>query len=268
MSIFDLGFMKGYIKMADDGAKMLWHERNGGNLSYRMSEEDVSAAKAYFKSGAKKPLGISAKNLGGEYFLVTGTGKFFSNIKDAPEENLCIARLDEAGETYEIVWGNALPTSELPSHILNHSAKKEASGGAYRIIYHAHVPALIALSFVLPQNAKDMSRALWSMMPECPIVFPGGVGVVPWMMPGSREIALASSALMKDFDIILWAHHGAFASGEDFDATFGLMHTVEKAADIYIKAMAAGGIKNVVGFQNIRNISKVFGVRLRAEFLD
>ncbi len=58
--------------------------------------------------------------------------------------------------------------------------------------------------------------------------FPRRVGVVPWMVPGGRDIAVATAKLMEKYDVAVWAHHGTFASGEDFDLTFGLMHTVEK----------------------------------------
>ena len=42
------------------------------------------------------------------------------------------------------------------------------------------------------------------------MVFPGGVGVVPWMVPGGADIALATSELMKEYDAAVWAHHGLF----------------------------------------------------------
>ncbi len=41
MKILDSKFMKGFIKMADDGFQQGWHERNGGNLSYRLKNEEV-----------------------------------------------------------------------------------------------------------------------------------------------------------------------------------------------------------------------------------
>ena len=41
MKILDSKFMKGFIKMADDGFQQGWHERNGGNLSYRLKAEEV-----------------------------------------------------------------------------------------------------------------------------------------------------------------------------------------------------------------------------------
>lgn len=76
------------------------------------------------------------------------------------------------------------------------------------------------------------------MATECPVVFPDGVGVVPWMVPGGREIAVATSELMKKYDLAIWAHHGMFAAGEDFDLTFGLMHTAEKSAEILVKMLS------------------------------
>ena len=35
----------------------------------------------------------------------------------------------------------------------------------------------------------------------------------------------------------LWAAHGIFGTGRDMDEAFGLIETVEKAAEIYIKIM-------------------------------
>ena len=41
MNILDLEFVKGFIRMCDDGFNQGWHERNGGNLSYILEEEEV-----------------------------------------------------------------------------------------------------------------------------------------------------------------------------------------------------------------------------------
>ena len=82
MGIVDLAFMQGYIRMATDGVNMGWHERNGGNLTYRLTKEEVEQARPYFSDG--KPwveIGVDVKNLAGEYFLATGTGKFLRNVQ-------------------------------------------------------------------------------------------------------------------------------------------------------------------------------------------
>ena len=275
MAITDIEVMQHYIRMCGDGWDQGWHERNGGNLTYRMRPEEVEQCRPYFKAipGQWVSMGVQADNLRGEFFISTGSGKYFRNVPLAPQDNICIVEINEAGDAWRIVWGlekGGRPTSEFPSHFLNHSVRKEATGGACRVIYHAHPANLIAMTYILPLTARDFTRALWKSATECPVVFPGGVGVVPWMVPGGSDIALATSQLMKEYDAAVWAHHGLFASGLDFDTTFGLMHTIEKAAQIYILALSAGQgrILQTVEDDDLRAIAKDFGVTLREEFLD
>lgn len=275
MAITDIEVMQNYIRMCGDGWEQGWHERNGGNLTYRMRPEEVEQCRPYFKAapGEWVNMGVQADNLKGEYFISTGSGKYFRNVPLAPQDNICIVEINAAGDAWRIVWGlekGGRPTSEFPSHFLNHSVRKEATGGACRVIYHAHPANLIAMTYTLPLSARDFTRALWKSATECPVVFPGGVGVVPWMVPGGSDIALATSQLMKEFDAAVWAHHGLFASGPDFDTTFGLMHTIEKAAQIYILALSAGQgrILQTIEDDALRAIAKDFGVTLREEFLD
>ena len=275
MAITDIEVMQHYIRMCGDGWDQGWHERNGGNLTYRMRPEEVEQCRPYFKAipGQWVNMGVQADNLRGEFFISTGSGKYFRNVPLAPQDNICIVEINEAGDAWRIVWGlekGGRPTSEFPSHFLNHSVRKEATGGACRVIYHAHPANLIAMTYILPLTARDFTRALWKSVTECPVVFPGGVGVVPWMVPGGSDIALATSQLMKEYNAAVWAHHGLFASGPDFDTTFGLMHTIEKAAQIYILALSAGQgrILQTIEDDDLRAIAKDFGVTLREEFLD
>ena len=275
MAITDIEVMQHYIRMCGDGWDQGWHERNGGNLTYRMRPEEVEQCRPHFKAtpGQWVNMGVQADNLRGEFFISTGSGKYFRNVPLAPQDNICIVEINEAGDAWRIVWGlekGGRPTSEFPSHFLNHSVRKEATGGACRVIYHAHPANLIAMTYILPLTARDFTRALWKSATECPVVFPGGVGVVPWMVPGGSDIALATSQLMKEYDAAVWAHHGLFASGPDFDTTFGLMHTIEKAAQIYILALSAGQgrILQTIEDDDLRAIAKDFGVTLREEFLD
>ena len=273
MSITNSEVIKGYIRLCDDGFKMGWHERNGGNFTYRMKPEEVEECRRYFSKepGEWTPIGITAKNLGGEHFISTGSGKFMRNMSLCPEDNICIVEINVAGDAYRIVWGLAhggAPTSELPSHLLNHSVKKAATNGTHRVIYHAHTPHIIALTFVLPLTAEAFSSVLWKSMTECPIVFPAGVGVVKWMVPGGADIAKASAELMKTFDAIVWAHHGTFCSGADFDLTFGLMHTLEKSAEIYIKAQSCGqGFRQTITNEELIEVAEAFGVDLNKTLL-
>lgn len=271
MRFTEAEFVQGFIRMADDGWEQGWHERNGGNLSYRVKEQEVESVRECLREGEWKPIGASVPGLAGEYFLVTGSGKYFRNVSLNPADSLCMIELDGAGENYRIVWGminGGRPTSELPSHLMNHEVKKELTGGKYRVIYHAHTTNIIALTFVLPLEDEVFTRELWEMATECPVVFPDGVGVVPWMVPGGKEIAEATSRLMKKYDLAIWAHHGTFAAGEDFDLTFGLMHTVEKSAEILVKMLSMRSEKRqTIQPEDFRKLAKDFRVELPERFL-
>lgn len=272
MNILDAEFVQGFIRMCNDGWEQGWHERNGGNLTYRMRPEEAEAVRESLRTDDPwKEIGTSVPGLAGEYFLVTGSGKFFRNVILDPEDCLAIVEIDDRGERYRIRWGlknGGRPTSELPSHLMNHEVKKLATGGRHRVIYHAHTTNVIALTFVLPLRDEVFTRELWEMATECPVVFPDGIGVVGWMVPGGREIAVATSELMKRYDVAIWAHHGMFASGETFDLTFGLMHTVEKSAEILVKTLSIRPDKlQTITPQNFRDLAVDFKVALPEQFL-
>ena len=274
MSMTQLPIVEKYIRMANDGWLQCWHERNGGNLTYRLTKEEVAQMRPFFDEVPREwvNMGVTGENLAGEYFLSTGSGKFFRNVILDPEDSICVVEINDKGDSYRIVWGlvnGGKPTSEFPSHFMNHSVRVAATGGACRVIYHAHPANIIAMTFVLPLTDRDFTRALWKSATECPVVFPGGVGVVPWMVPGGAEIALATCEKMKEYDAAVWAHHGLFASGPDFDITFGLMHTIEKAAEIWVLAKSTGLPElQTIQDDELRAIARDFKVQLREDFLD
>ncbi|MEE3493776.1 MAG: rhamnulose-1-phosphate aldolase [Butyrivibrio sp.] len=271
MAFTDMEFVQGFIRMADDGWLQGWHERNGGNLSYRVKPEEVDEARQYLSDGEWSDIGTRVPELSGEFFVVTGSGKYFRNVSLNPEDSICMIEVDERGERYRIVWGmknGGRPTSELPSHLMNHEVKKRVTSGRYRVVYHAHTTNLITLTFALPLKDEIFTRELWEMATECPVVFPDGIGVVPWMVPGGRNIAVATSKLMEKYDAAIWAHHGLFATGEDFDLTFGLAHTIEKSAEILVKLLSIRPDKlQTIEPDQFRALAVDFGVTLPERFL-
>ena len=272
MKVTESKCVQGFVRMCTDGWDLGWHERNGGNLSYRMKAEEVAEIKSNFTDKNEwQEIGTSVPNLAGERFIVTGSGKFMRNVKLDPEANISIIEIDSSGEKFRILWGmrdGGRPTSELPTHLMNHEVKKLATNGKYRVIYHAHCTNTIALTFVLPLKDEVFTRELWECATECPVVFPQEIGVVPWMVPGGRAIAVETSKLMKEYDVAIWAHHGMFCAGEDFDLTFGLMHTVEKSAEILVKVLSMAPKKmQTIQPQEFRDLAKDFKVSLPEKFL-
>ena len=267
----DTKLVKSFTKVCSDGYAQGWHERNGGNLSYRMSDAEVEEIRDLLNEEAEwREIGTDVPGLANEYFMVTGSGKYFRNVELDFDDNVAVIRVSEDGSKYKIVYGlvnGGRPTSELPTHLMNLEVLKKRDEGL-RVVYHAHPGNTVALTFVLPLSDEIFTREIWEMMTECPVVFPQGVGVVPWMVPGGREIAVATSKLMEQYDLAIWAHHGMFAAGPDFDITFGLMHTAEKSAEILVKVLSMTDKKRqTIMPDEFRHLAKDFNVNLPEKFL-
>ncbi|MGI6031984.1 MAG: rhamnulose-1-phosphate aldolase [Coriobacteriales bacterium] len=275
MSVLDSDCFARFSRLCEDGFAQGWHEANAGNLSYRLREADLATCAGDFSDEDDwHELGFSVENLAGSCFLVTGAGKLMKNVPLYPEESVGIVEIDEKGAAWRLVWGlvdGGRPTSELPTHLMNHSVRVSATDGADRVIYHAHCPNVIVMSTLLPPQARVWTRALWKLMTESVLFFPQGVGVVPWMVPGGIEIAQATARLMDHHDAVVWTQHGMFVSGTDFDAAFGRMHAVEKAAGYYLAARQAcgGGVPNyTISDAQLIEICKANGVEPNLDYLD
>lgn len=106
MKILDAKFVQDFIKMANDGFLQGWHERNGGNLSYRLKPEEVELIRPRLNESREwTEIGTEVPGLAGEFFLVTGSGKYFRNIIVDPEVCLAIIEIDSTGTKYRIRWG-------------------------------------------------------------------------------------------------------------------------------------------------------------------
>lgn len=80
-----------------------WDERNGGNISYLLREEEVAEYLDLDNVIRTIPTGFDATALIGKIFIVTGTGKYFKNVDKDPETNLGILRIAKDGTTAELL---------------------------------------------------------------------------------------------------------------------------------------------------------------------
>ena len=195
MEITEISFVRGFIRMCNDGWEQGWHERNGGNLSYRLKPEEVEEIRPFLNTnGEWKEIGADVPKLSGEYFMVTGSGKYFRNVILDPADSTCILEVDETGSKYRICWGlvhGGRPTSELPSHLMNHEVKKDISMGKHRVIYHAHPANVIALTFVL--LTKEIEQEVGY---SCQVVLPAthDTGSAVLAVPSLKEDTLYISS--------------------------------------------------------------------------
>ncbi|MDT2565344.1 rhamnulose-1-phosphate aldolase [Enterococcus avium] len=269
-NILNANYVQEMIEVTTNLYRLGWDERNGGNISYLLEENEVLPFLNPTEVIREIPMIFDAISLAGKYFIVTGSGKYFKNVRANPAENLGIIRVKEDGKTLQLLWGlenGVVPTSELPSHFMSHMARLEVDP-ENRIIMHNHATHLLAMSFTHDLDEKAFTRTLWQMCTECLVVFPEGVSILPWIVPGTTEIGEATAAKMKETRLVLWPQHGIYGAGKDMDEVFGLIETAEKAAEVYTYVCAQGGIKQTISDENLRLLADSFGVTPREGYLN
>ena len=200
--------------------------------------------------------------------MITGTGKYFKNCEKDPETNLGIVRVEDA-HTLRLLWGyktGGSPTSEAPTHLLCH-AKRLAKDPLHRVVMHCHPTNLIAMTHVVPLDSARFTEILWKMQTESIVVFPEGVAVLPWMLCGGTEIGLATAEKMDSYRSVVWAQHGLFCTGKDLDEAYGLIETIEKAAEIYM-LIADKKVLQSISNDNLKEIAKAFHIEYRKGIID
>ncbi|MBW1251678.1 MULTISPECIES: rhamnulose-1-phosphate aldolase [Pantoea] len=264
-TILNAEFVQGMVKVTSDMWLKGWDERNGGNVSLRLLPEEVAPFAADFYAQPRcVELSQPVPDLANDWFLVTGSGKFFRNVQLDAADSLVLLQVDDKGLSYRIHWGlsnGGMPTSELASHFQSHAVRKRVTQGADRVIMHCHATNFMALSYVVNLDAARFTRLLWEGSTECLVVFPDGVGVLPWMVPGTDDIGQATADEMATHSLVMWPFHGIFGAGPTLDDTFGLIDTAEKSSEVVVKALSMGGIRQSITTAQLIALGERFNVK-------
>lgn len=245
-----------------------WDERNGGNLSYLLNEEEVKELADPTNEKRVFEYDFDMSPIIGKYFIITGTGKYFKNCRKDPENNLGILRVKDAHHL-SLVWGyedGGAPTSELPTHLKCHMERLKVDP-SHRLVIHCHATNVICMTHVCPLDSKFFTEKLWKMQTESIVVFPEGVAVLPWILCGGSLIGEKTAELMKEYRSVIWAQHGIFCTGRSLDEVFGLIETIEKAAEIYMKVYDKK-IYQSISNDNLLEIAKAFKINYRHGIID
>ena len=90
---------------------------------------------------------------------------------------------------------------------------------------------------------------------------PRGLGIVPYMMPGSVELAEATiRSIDENYDVVLWEKHGVFAVGDDIMEAFDMVDTLVKSAQIYQDARSMGFVPEGMSPQQLKDLSETFNL--------
>ena len=220
-----------------------WAERNGGNIVVNVTHCINSQISTL---NSQLPIGTTLPHLKGCYFYCKGTNRRMRDLARDPMDNGSIIRITDDCAHYEIVADKpVMPTSELPSHLAVHDyliAKGKMSTRTLGASLHTHPIELVAMTHHRPFLKKDvLTRLLWSMIPETKAFCPRGLGIVPYLLPSSVELAEATiRTLDEGYDVVMWEKHGVFAVDTDIMDAFDQVDVLNKAAQIYIAARNMG----------------------------
>ena len=87
------------------------------------------------------------------------------------------------------------------------------------------------------------------------------------MLCGTNEIGIKTAEKMKEFRLVVWGMHGIYGAGRNMDETFGLIETVEKAAQIYMLTAHLPRIKTIKD-ADMKALAEAFGMNCRKDFLN
>ncbi len=218
-----------------------WAERNGGNITVNITDVIDDEIRKMKPISDVIPLGRVLPNIKGCYFFCKGTNKRMRDLARWPMENGSVIRILDDCSSYVIIADNPVkPTSELASHLSMHNYLI-GKGSTYKAAVHTHPIDLIAMTHNPAFLKKDvLTNLLWSMIPETRAFCPRGLGIIPYQMPSTFELADATIKELEEYDVVMWEKHGVCSVGEDVMEAFDMIDTLSKSAQIYMTAKNMG----------------------------
>ncbi len=234
-----------------------WAEANAGNISVRVDRTDDIPIDP---QGPPRELPFPMRELDGARFLISGTGRRMREAAETPDQYVGLIRIVDGGTRYRLLWGAGPATSELPAHLGIHAMAARARP-RIRAVIHTHPTDIIALSH-LPdlQDEKALNDILFRLHPETRVHLPGRIARIPYNIPGSAELGLATAAALRFHDVVLWCLHGVVAVADRLDRALDRIEVLEKAAAIYIRARSTGARPVGMTDEQIEATLAAFGI--------
>ena len=128
-----------------------------------------------------------------------------------------------------LLSGAGRPTSEIQMHLLAYRLRPEVGA-----VIHAHPPLATACSIagvsleepVLPEVVLTLRK----------------IPTAAYATPTTAQLSEAIRELLKDYDAIILAHHGAVTVGRDLMEAYNKMEKLEHTALVVLTARLLGGV--------------------------
>lgn len=237
-------------------------EGAAGNLSVCVADT-VRADR--FTDIADYPLPLAVPELAGHTLIVTGAGCRLRDVAANPHGTLAVLHVHPGGHTATLHTHPARqftrPTSEFNSHLGVHQYQWVNTRRPLSAVAHAQPRRLTFLSHIPAYRQADYLNArLLRWQPETVIQFPQGMGVLPYLLPGSAELMQASAPLVAVHRLVIWSQHGVLAhSPRHAVHAADLIDYAEAAAHYEVLDLHTGQRADGLPPPAIADIARVYG---------
>ncbi|MBN2207391.1 MAG: class II aldolase/adducin family protein [Candidatus Aminicenantes bacterium] len=250
-------------RLSDIGAS----EGAAGNISVFLGWP-VEPRRRFSNAGSVElPLPVPA--LAGGALLVTGSGRRLREVSQDPAANLGFVAVGPDGRSGTLCTAPRRLfdrlTSELNAHLAVHQDQVAATGTNFHAVVHAQPLYLTYLSHVPRYQSGDvLSRRLLRWQPEAVVNLPEGIGCLPFLVPGSNELAAASADSLRSHRIAVWGKHGVIArSDRSVKRAVDRIEYAETAARYECLNLANGEAGQGLSDEELRALCRAFDVNQR-----
>jgi L-fuculose-phosphate aldolase len=150
-----------------------------------------------------------------------------------------------------VISGNLKPSSELKIHLEAYKRRNDI-----KAFLHAHPP--VCTGYAVANIPLDFQT-----LPEI-IISLGSIPLAKYGTPSTTELSDSISELVKSYDAILLANHGALTLGKDVMQAYYKMESVEHFATISLTAHQLGGMKKLSApeVKKLEEVREKFGIRI------
>lgn len=249
------------LRLAEIGAA----EGAAGNMSVCIRQSlDVGA---WFPNMQIVELPHPVPDLAGMMLVVTGSGRRLREVAAAPLANLACALVEPGGRSAKLHTSSqaqfARVTSEFNSHLAVHRDFMRSCDIDLHTILHAQPLHLSLLSHQDEyQDERYLNRRLLRWQPETILNMPEGIGVVPFLLPGSAQLVVETQLSLRAHRIIVWARHGVVARADNSILhACDLIEYAEAAAHYEYLNLLTGESAGGLSPEEIREICRMWNVR-------
>ncbi len=254
-------------QVGDVGRRLVQIEASegaAGNISV-FFDWDVDC-RALFPKTETIELPVEAQALAGGKLIVSGSGRRLREIADDPLANVGLVIVNADGKTAKLCTSShrlfARLTSEFNSHLIVHRGPV-AGGANFHAIIHAQPLYLTYLTHISRyQDEEYMNKHILRWQPESIVNLSDGVGVLPFLVPGSDELMEANEAKLRKHRLVIWGKHGLMSrSDHSVKRACDLIEYAETGAKYEYLNLTNHGLADGLSDDEVRSICTALGIK-------